>query len=157
PAAEGPGELPLGRGNRAVVDAGNAQAHEAPIVELPVLVAVRAEVLAAVVMPFVGEAHGDPVAGERPELLCEAIVKLPVPLAREELDDRGTTLEELDPVPPAAVLAVREGHGVRITAVPGVFREAHLLRRRLGREGWQWWSRHLDSPHQTFMSSLNTW
>src|SRR4029450_11231340 len=99
--------------------------------ELPVLVAVGTEVLAAVVEPLVREAHGDPVAGEGPELLDEAIVELPVPLAREELHDRRAALEELGPVSPAAVLAVREGHGVRITAVSGRLGAGDPLRRPL--------------------------
>ena len=46
---------------RRIVDAGDAQAHWAVIVELPILVAVAAEPVAAVIVPFVGEAHGDTV------------------------------------------------------------------------------------------------
>src|SRR5262245_59538644 len=43
----------VGRLDRQVVDAGVAQAHQAFGVELPVLVAVRAEPVAGVVVPFV--------------------------------------------------------------------------------------------------------
>ena len=50
------------RGDRHVVDAGEAPVHQAVVVELPVLVAVGAEPVAGVVAPFVGEAHGDAVA-----------------------------------------------------------------------------------------------
>src|SRR5215813_13346657 len=135
PPPERPRELAIARGDRQVVDAGEAQPHQALIVELPVLVAVGAEVVTAVVAPLVGEANGDPVAGERPELLDEAIVELAVPFAGEELDDRGPAAEKLGAVPPAAVFAVRERYGVRIAAVPGVLGQADLLRRRLGREG----------------------
>src|SRR5262245_14627437 len=84
--------------------------------------------LAAVVVPLVGKAHGDPVPGEGPELLDETVVELSVPLAREKVNDRETPLKELAPVAPAAVLAVGEGHSVPITAVPGVLRETDLPR-----------------------------
>src|SRR5438128_1988710 len=55
--------------HRSIVDAGDAQAHQASLVEFPVLVAVAAEPIATVVMPFVGEAHGDAVVTEGPEFL----------------------------------------------------------------------------------------
>ena len=57
-------------------------------VELPVLVAVGAEPLAGVVVPLVGEAHGDAVVGEGPELLDQPVVELALPLAGQEGDDR---------------------------------------------------------------------
>jgi hypothetical protein len=47
-----------------VVDAGNPAPHHAQIVELPVLVAVAAEPIAAVIVPFVDKPDGDAVAGE---------------------------------------------------------------------------------------------
>ena len=68
PAAERPVVFALGLGDRQVVDARDPQAHQAVLVELPVLVAVAAEPLAAVVVPFIGEAHGDAVAREGPQL-----------------------------------------------------------------------------------------
>src|SRR6266702_4060690 len=45
-------------GNRHIVDAGYASAHQAVLVEFPVLVAVAAEPVAAVIAPFVGKANG---------------------------------------------------------------------------------------------------
>src|SRR5262249_52827600 len=87
PPSERPVKLALVRGDRQVVDAGDAETHQPLVVELPVLVAVGSEVLAAVVVPFVGEPHGDAIAGERPELLDQAVVQLAVPFPREELDD----------------------------------------------------------------------
>src|SRR4029453_12435696 len=101
----------VGHGDREVVDAGDAQAHQPLLVELPILVAIGSEVLAAVVAPLVRKADGDSVASEPPEFLDQPIVELPDPLPGEKLDDRRTSLEELGPVPPAAVLAVGEGDG----------------------------------------------
>src|SRR5262245_2067349 len=69
PPAERPVILALALGDRPVVDAGDAPAHQAVLVELPVLVAVRAEPVAAVVAPLIGEAHGDAVAGKGPQPL----------------------------------------------------------------------------------------
>src|SRR3546814_15065946 len=57
-----------------IVDAGLAALHQALGVEFPLLVAMAAIPLAAVVMPFIGAAHGDVVAGIGPDLLDQAVV-----------------------------------------------------------------------------------
>jgi hypothetical protein len=67
-AAERPVIRALALLDREVVDAGDAQAHQAAVVELPVLVAVAAEPIAAVVVPFVGEAYGNAILAEKPRL-----------------------------------------------------------------------------------------
>jgi hypothetical protein len=51
-----------------VIDAGDAQMHQPVLIELPVLVAIAAEPIAAIVVPFVGEANRDSVLVERPNL-----------------------------------------------------------------------------------------
>jgi hypothetical protein len=94
-AAKRPMILALALLDRKVVDAGDAQPHQAMRVELPILVTVAAEPVSAVVVRLVGEAHGDAVAMERPELLDQAIVELPVPLARQERLDGLAPLQEL--------------------------------------------------------------
>src|SRR3954471_24832361 len=66
--------------DRQVIDAGNAQPHQPMLIEFPVLVAIAAKPIAAVVVPFVSEANRDPVIAERPNLLDEAVVKLAIPL-----------------------------------------------------------------------------
>ena len=62
-------------------------------VEFPVLVAVGAEPLAGVVVPFIGKAHGDAIVGEGPQFLDQPVVQFPCPFARQELVDlrRGPT------------------------------------------------------------------
>src|SRR6476660_9490266 len=57
----GPAEAAIFFRNLDVVDAGLAPAHQAVLVELPLLVAVGAVPLAGGIMPFVLEAHRDPV------------------------------------------------------------------------------------------------
>ena len=65
-----------------VIDAGDAQVHQPMLTELPVLVAIAAEAIAALVVPLVGEANRDSVLAERANLLDQAVVKLAIPLAR---------------------------------------------------------------------------
>jgi hypothetical protein len=56
--------------------------------------------VAAVVAPLVGKAHGDTIVAEGPDLLDQAIVELPVPLAREERRDGVATPQKLRTVAP---------------------------------------------------------
>src|ERR1700734_3495818 len=90
--------LAVGFDNRQVVDAGDALAHQAVLVELPELVAIGAEPLGPVVMPFVGEAHRHPVVAKSPQLLDEPVVELLVPFTREERADSLPAVDELDPI-----------------------------------------------------------
>ena len=64
-----------------VIDARDAQMHQALLIKFPVLVAIAAESIAAVVVPFVGEADRDPVVAERPDFLDQTVVELTIPLA----------------------------------------------------------------------------
>src|SRR5579863_4854132 len=72
--AERPVVFPLAFLDRQVVDAGDAQPHQAVRVEFPVLVAVAAKPVAAVVVTFIGEADGNPVVAEGPDFLDEPVV-----------------------------------------------------------------------------------
>ena len=93
----------FGFGDRPVVDAGEAPLHQIFAVERPIFVTVGTEPLAAVVMPLIGEAHGDAVAGEGPKLLDQAVVQFTRPFAGQEFDDLGAANRKLGPVPPLAV------------------------------------------------------
>jgi 2-keto-3-deoxy-L-rhamnonate aldolase RhmA len=64
-----------------IVDAGDAQTHQAMLVEFPVLVAVAAEPVAAVVVPFIGKAYGDAVLSKGPDLLDQPVVEFMLPFA----------------------------------------------------------------------------
>src|SRR4051794_469542 len=95
---------PVALGDAQVVDAGQSPAHQAVVVELPVLVAVGAEPVAGVVVPLVGEPDGDAVPGEHPQLLDEPVIQFAGPLAGEEVLDRRPAGKELRPVAPLGVL-----------------------------------------------------
>ena len=93
-------------GDHDVVDAGFAAAHQAVLVELPLLVAVGAVPLAGIVMPFVLKPNRNAVTVEAPEILDQAIFVFLGLFAREERDDRGPALEKFRAVAPAAVLGI---------------------------------------------------
>jgi hypothetical protein len=71
-ASKGPVELAIGRGDGQVVDAGDAQEHQALVVELPILVPVGPEMLAADPLPAQHAVHGHP----RHAILCDIIAEL---------------------------------------------------------------------------------
>src|SRR5215831_6307841 len=56
--------------DRHVVDGGQAPAHEAARVEFPILVPVGTEPVPGVVVPLVGEAHGNAVPAVCPDLMA---------------------------------------------------------------------------------------
>ena len=78
-------------------------------------------------MALVLEAHRDPVAVERPEVLAQRVVELALPLAREELDDLGAAVDELVAVAPQRVLGVGARDPLRVAGVPGVLGRLDLL------------------------------
>src|ERR1700741_2767624 len=135
PPAERPAEFPLRLRDRQIVDAREAAPHQSLLSELPILVAVAAEPGAGVVVPLVGEAHRDAVAGARPQLPDEPVVELACPLALEERAHLRTACRELGAVPPLRVLGVDLHDPVGVAGVPGVLRHANLLCGGLDREG----------------------
>src|SRR5215510_206637 len=134
PPPERPVILALRLSDRKVVDAGQAEPHQALVVELPVLVAVRAEPVSGIVVALVGETDGDAAPLEGPQLLDEAIVELAGPLPGEESDDLLASVEELRAVPPARVGGVGLGDLLGIAGVPGILGQTDLLRRGLAGE-----------------------
>lgn len=65
-AGGGPVEATIGFGDGDVVDAGFAAFHQSVLVELPLLVAVRAIPLARFIVPFVLKPHRDSIVREGP-------------------------------------------------------------------------------------------
>src|SRR5690348_10373266 len=101
PSPKGPTVFPVGFTDRQIVDRSQPPLHFAGGVEFPVLVAVRAEPVTAVIMPFIGKAHGDPVVAKRPYFLDQAVIEFLGPFACEKGDDLGASVDELRPVSPA--------------------------------------------------------
>jgi hypothetical protein len=67
--------------DRKIVDTRDAQAHQAVVVEFPVLVAIAAEPIPALIVPFIGEAHRDAIGAEGPDLLDQPVVEFSFHLA----------------------------------------------------------------------------
>ncbi len=139
-SALGPAEEAIGFGDREVVDAGVAGLHEAVGVKFPIFVAVRTEPGTGLIVPFVGEADGDAIAGEGPEFFDEAVFALAGPLLGEEGDDLVVAGEEGGAIAPATVGRVGEGDFVGVAGVPAVFGFADLLDGGFEGEGWEGWA-----------------
>lgn len=118
--------------NRQVIDASDSTLHEAVLIELPVLIAIRAKPLTRIVMPLVGEAHRNPVALAGPEFLDQAILEFTCPFAGEELHDRIPALQEFGAIPPDAVWCVGQRDALWVTRVPRVLGNADFLLCRVG-------------------------
>src|ERR1044072_681263 len=103
PPAERPVIFAVLGPDRQIVDAGDTKPHQPVFVEFPVLVAITSKPAAAVVVPFIGEAHRDAVAVKGPDLLDQPIVEFAIPFADEEGFDRLAALKKLGAVAPAAV------------------------------------------------------
>ncbi|MNY37562.1 hypothetical protein D3C86_1721340 [compost metagenome] len=123
-------ELALAFLDRHVVDAGEATGHQAVFVELPVFVAVGAEPVTRVVVPFIGITHGNAVAGERPEFLDQPVVQLLGPFAGQEALGLFAVVGELGAVAPLGVQGVGQGHALRVARVPAVFGQANFFNGR---------------------------
>src|SRR4051795_725949 len=97
PPAERPVILAVAFLDRQIIDAGDPKPHQPLVVELPVLVAVTSKPAAAVVVPFIGEAHRDAVVAERPYFLDQTVIEFAIPFTRQERFDRLAPLQELRP------------------------------------------------------------
>jgi 2-keto-3-deoxy-L-rhamnonate aldolase RhmA len=82
PSSQWPTVLALGFFDWEIVDAGDASAHQSLLIKFPVLVAIAAEPIAAIVMPFVSKPYRDTVFAKCPDFLDQAIIQLLVPFAR---------------------------------------------------------------------------
>ena len=70
-----------------IVDGSQPQAHQPVLIELPILIAIRAKPIPGVVAPFIGKAHRDMVPLERPKLFDQPIVQLFCPFASQKRND----------------------------------------------------------------------
>src|ERR1041385_9194523 len=95
PAAKRPAVFALVLRDGQIVYACNPPPHEPALIEFPVLVTVAAKPVAAVIMPFVGEANSDPIGLKGPQLLDEAVVEFPDPFSPEKRLDFGAARDEL--------------------------------------------------------------
>src|SRR5215472_8084957 len=135
PPPQRPMVFPVGFIDRQIVDRSETPLHHAGRIEFPVLVSVRAEPIAAVVMPFISKPHGDAIVVEGPEFFDQPVIELLVPFACEKGDDFGPPVDEFRAVSPPAILGISQSNPLRVPAVPAVFRRPDLGDRGLACEG----------------------
>lgn len=146
PAAKRPAKPALGFSDRTFVDAGMAGSHQAVLGEFPVLVAIGAEPLTAVIAILIGVAHCDPVSCEGPELLDQAVLQFLIPLAGQEGFGFGTVCNEFNAVAPPRVQGIGESDFRGIAGIPAIFRKADLFDGALLRERGKGGTRQLLAP-----------
>src|SRR6266404_7738847 len=130
-----------------IIDARQPQSHEAVRIELPILVAVRSVPMSRIVVPLVGETHGDAMSFEGPQLFDQAIVQLLRPLACKKRDDLLPSAHEFCAVSPAGIDRVGQRHLLRIARIPGIFRQTDLLDGCLPSKWRQWRPGHtVETP-----------
>jgi len=127
PAAERPVEFGICRLDWDIVDGGEATLHQSCRIIFPVLVAIRAKPVPAVVMPFIRVAHRDSIAVKCPQFLDEPIIQFLGPFPGQECDNFPATDDELRSITPTAVGCIGQRDLFRVAAIPTVFREADLL------------------------------
>src|SRR5690348_2585844 len=110
-----------------IVDRRMAFLHQTSSIEVPVFVTIGTEPLTAVVVPFVRKADSNPVVRKCPKLFDEPIIQFARPFAREELDDRRPSDQELAAVAPPTFRVVGEADAVWVTCIPAILRGADLL------------------------------
>ena len=81
PAAKRPVIFAFALADREVIYAGDAPAHQAVGIEFPVLIAIAAKPVAAIIVLFVGKTHRDTALAECPDFFDQAVVKLAAPFA----------------------------------------------------------------------------
>src|ERR1700726_3744264 len=94
PASKRPVVLAIRSQNGKVVDGCKPRRHKPIVVEFPVLIAVGAIPVIRVIVPLVSEAYGDPVSGKCPHFLDKPVVQFPGPLARKEINDFVSSVNE---------------------------------------------------------------
>ena len=115
--------------NGQIVDAGVPEPHVAEFIKLPVLVPIRAEPLARVIVIFILETDGNAIATEGPQFFSQAVIQLPVPFAPEKFHHLRPAVHELGTVAPVGVFSVGERDPLRVATVPRVLGRLDFLAR----------------------------
>ena len=124
-----PAEEPIRLGDPHIIDAGIPMMHDAVGIKLPVFVAIGAIPLTRIVTVLVGKPHRNAISVKCPEFFDEAILKLSLPLAREELHNLILACHEFRPVAPFAIRRISEGNLLGIARIPAIAVETLLINR----------------------------
>src|ERR1700682_1093395 len=133
--------------DRKIIDARDTQAHQAIVVKFPILVAIAAEPIPAVIVPFIGKADGDPIRVEGPHFFNQPVVQFADPFSRQKCFNRLASPQEFGTVSPPAIGGICERDAGRIARIPGILGQPRLLgggfvgerRQRWAGSGWSPW------------------
>src|SRR5882757_535302 len=120
------------------------------LVEFPVLVAIAAEPVRAIIVPFIGKADGDTVRMEGPHFFNQPVVQFAVPFSRQKCFDRLASLQEFGTVSPPAIGGICERNAGRIARIPGILGKPRLLGGGFVGERRQRWAAHGCSPRPSY-------
>src|ERR1700730_5213645 len=132
--------------DRKIIDARDTQAHQAKVVKFPVLVAIAAEPIPAVIVPFIGKADGDPIRVEGPHCFNQPVVQFADPFSRQKCFNRLASLQEFGTVSPPAIGGICERDARWVTRVPGILGQTRLFGGGFVGERWQRRAVHGGSP-----------
>ena len=125
--AKWPMEQTIFFADRQVIDAGVTVLHQAVFNKFPVFVPVRAEPVSAIIAPFVGVAHSDPVFGERPQFFDQAVFVFAYPFAGQKRLGLVAVGDEMRAVAPFGIKRIGSRDFRCIAAIPAIFGKANLL------------------------------
>src|SRR6266487_1469605 len=92
--------LPFRLLDRQIINGCKPKSHQAVVIKLPVLIAVGAEPVSRVIMPFISEPHSNAVFVVGPKLFDQPVVEFFSPLAPQKFNDLGPSSRELGAVSP---------------------------------------------------------
>src|SRR5258708_20873515 len=136
--------------DRKIIDACDTQAHQAKVVKLPVLVAIAAEPIPAVIVPFIGKTDGDPFRVEGPHFLNQPVVQFADPFSCQKCFNRLASLQAFGTVSPPAIGGICERDAGRIARIPGILGKPRLLGGGFVGERRQRWAAHGCSPRPSY-------
>src|ERR1700734_2475503 len=86
-ATQWPVIFPLRLLDGEIIDARVTVMHDAILVKFPVLVSIRPEPVAGIIVPLVGEAHSNASTVKCPQLLNKSVVQLAPPFPGQKMFD----------------------------------------------------------------------
>jgi len=92
--------------NWKIIDIRQAQTHKTIVVEFPIFIAIGAKPVSGIIVPLVGKAHRDAIAGESPKLFYQSVAQFFGPFACKKRDDFLPAIHEFRTVSPLGVWRV---------------------------------------------------
>src|SRR5579863_595446 len=89
-------------------------------------------------MEFIGKAHGNAAAVERPKLFDQAVVQFASPLALEKRNNFLASIQKFRAVSPPGIRGVSQRDLIRVTRIPTIFREPNLQYRSVTHKRRKW-------------------